>query len=240
MVACYSGRVLSEAAGHPFIEVFVNAPLDTVVVTNADALVSEHAAALAAVVVAPQFVVSKADAASGVNVGSLNCNVAGGVGFIFGSSKEIACVFTKPDGTAERYHGDIDKYGVDIGFTKEAHMVWLVFAPGQISKGAIAGQYVGATASATAGVAGTVSGAVAAVLTHFLTAPLSCTRTSVVEGSVEIAQRQVCSRIALPDVHSLGTTGANVFALALAIGIGIAIGVIVGRVSLRSRTSEIA
>ena len=42
------------------------------------------AAALAAVVVVPQLA-QEADAASGVNVGSLNCNVAGGVGFIFGS-----------------------------------------------------------------------------------------------------------------------------------------------------------
>ncbi|WP_284736046.1 DUF992 domain-containing protein [Dongia deserti] len=110
------------------------------------------AAAVAAVVVAPQFIVTEADAASGVNVGSLNCNVAGGVGFIFGSSKNISCVFTKPDGTAERYHGDIDKYGVDIGFTGEGYMVWAVFAPGQVQKGALAGTYSGATADAAVGV----------------------------------------------------------------------------------------
>jgi Protein of unknown function (DUF992). len=30
-------------------------------------------------------------------------------------------------------------------------MVWLVFAPGQVKKGALAGEYVGATASAAAG-----------------------------------------------------------------------------------------
>src|SRR3546814_20426594 len=83
-------------------------------------------AALAAVFVAPQFAAQQADAASGVNVGSLNCNVAGGVGFIFGSSKDISCVFTKPDGTAERYSGEIDKHGVDIGFNSEGYMVWAV------------------------------------------------------------------------------------------------------------------
>jgi len=108
-------------------------------------------AAIAAVIVAPQFVASEADAGSGVNVGSLNCNVSGGVGFIFGSSKDISCVFTKPDGTAERYHGDIDKYGVDIGFTAEGYMVWAVFAPGQVQKGALAGTYSGATADAAVG-----------------------------------------------------------------------------------------
>jgi hypothetical protein len=109
------------------------------------------AAGFAALIAAPQFVASHADAASGVNIGSLNCNVAGGVGFIFGSSKNISCVFTKPDGTAERYHGDIDKYGVDIGFTSEGYMVWAVFAPGQVAKGALAGKYAGATADVAAG-----------------------------------------------------------------------------------------
>ena len=89
---------------------------------------------------------------SGANVGSLTCNVAGGMGFVFGSSKDLSCLFTRTDGVAERYTGTIKKYGVDIGFTKEAQMVWLVFAPGNIAPGALAGGYVGATASATVGV----------------------------------------------------------------------------------------
>jgi len=103
------------------------------------------AASLAAFLVAP------AAAGSGVNVGSLNCRVAGGSGFIFGSTKSIACVFSKPDGTGERYKGEIKKFGVDLGFTDGAYMVWAVFAPGQVKKGALAGEYVGATASAAAG-----------------------------------------------------------------------------------------
>jgi len=31
----------------------------------------------------------------GVNVGSLTCNVAGGVGFVFGSSRTLSCLFTR-------------------------------------------------------------------------------------------------------------------------------------------------
>ena len=88
---------------------------------------------------------------SGVNIGSLTCNVAGGVGYVFGSSKDMSCLFNRTDGVAERYAGTINKYGVDIGFTKEAQMVWLVFAPGTVAKGALAGDYGGATASATVG-----------------------------------------------------------------------------------------
>ena len=61
-----------------------------------------------------------ASAQSGVNLGSLTCNVAGGMGFVFGSSKELSCLFNRVDGKAERYTGTIKKFGVDIGFTKES------------------------------------------------------------------------------------------------------------------------
>ena len=63
---------------------------------------------------------------SGANVGSLTCNVAGGMGFVFGSSKELSCLFNRANGTAERYTGTIKKFGVDIGFTKESQIIWLV------------------------------------------------------------------------------------------------------------------
>ena len=89
---------------------------------------------------------------SGANVGTLTCNVAGGVGFVFGSSKQLSCLFNRNNGTAERYTGEIKKFGVDIGFTKEAQMVWLVFSAGSLAPGALAGSYGGATASGTVGV----------------------------------------------------------------------------------------
>ena len=94
----------------------------------------------------------QASGRTGANVGTLTCNVAGGMGFVFGSSKELSCLFTRTDGIGERYTGTIKKFGVDIGFTKEAQIVWLVFAPGSIARGALTGSYVGATASATVGV----------------------------------------------------------------------------------------
>jgi len=109
------------------------------------------AAALAAAFVAGLFTAAPAGAGSGVNVGSLNCKVAGGSGFIFGSTKNLSCLFTRHDGTAERYTGEIKKYGVDIGFTDGAYMIWLVFAPGNVKKGALAGEYMGATADAAVG-----------------------------------------------------------------------------------------
>lgn len=89
---------------------------------------------------------------SGVNVGSLQCKVSGGMGFVFGSSKDLDCLFVRTNGAAEHYVGSINRYGVDIGFTKEAHIVWVVFSPGAIGPGALAGDYGGATAGASFGV----------------------------------------------------------------------------------------
>jgi hypothetical protein len=88
----------------------------------------------------------------GVNVGYLNCNAAGAIGFVFGSSRTLNCLFTRPDGTAERYEGTIRRFGVDIGFTRESTIVWMVFAPGSIAPGALAGEYAGAAAQGTVGV----------------------------------------------------------------------------------------
>ncbi len=91
-----------------------------------------------------------AHAQAGVAAGVLTCNVSSGFGFVFGSSRELNCVYST---TGEHYVGDINKYGVDIGFTKAAVIVWTVIAPtANLAPGTLAGHYAGATAGATAGV----------------------------------------------------------------------------------------
>jgi hypothetical protein len=97
-----------------------------------------------------------ADAAKGkdgIRVGVLNCQVSGGTGFIFGSSKDLRCQFEGVSGKTERYVGVIDKFGIDIGVTGPGAMTWAVFAPTEdVRRGALAGDYVGASAEATVGV----------------------------------------------------------------------------------------
>jgi hypothetical protein len=95
-----------------------------------------------------------ADAArDGVRVGMLSCQVSGGAGFIFGSSKDLRCQFEGASGKTERYVGVIDKFGLDIGVTGPAAMSWAVIAPtADVRRGALAGNYVGASAEATVGV----------------------------------------------------------------------------------------
>ena len=90
--------------------------------------------------------------AAQVNIGVLTCKVSGGTGFVFGSTKELDCKFEGVNGGTEGYHGSIDKFGVDLGFTGSSYMVWTVFAPSQdVPSGALAGNYGGVSAEATVG-----------------------------------------------------------------------------------------
>src|SRR5471030_1403084 len=96
-------------------------------------------------------------------IGSLNCNVSGSVGLIFGSSKDLSCVFVTVNGTSEIYQGSIKKFGVDIGFTKAAHVMWHVYSLGtDRGAGALNGQFAGGQESlavgASAGTAGLYGG----------------------------------------------------------------------------------
>ena len=91
--------------------------------------------------------------ADGIKVGTLTCHVASGWGFVFGSSKDMRCNYSPSGGPGEHYVGTISKFGVDVGYTSSAVIIWEVFAPHSgIKRGALQGGYGGATASVTAGV----------------------------------------------------------------------------------------
>jgi hypothetical protein len=102
---------------------------------------------------APLLAPGIAEAKSGVNVGGLSCTVEGGVGLILGSSKDMNCTFSPAGGGKKEYYvGSISKLGVDVGVTSKSYISWVVFAPGKIKAGALAGSYGGASAEATVGV----------------------------------------------------------------------------------------
>jgi Protein of unknown function (DUF992) len=91
--------------------------------------------------------------AQGVQVGNLTCNVAGGFGFIFGSSRAVNCTFAPPGGPPQHYVGSIDKFGVDIGYVQGGVLIWTVVAPtANVAPGSLAGTFGGVTGSATVGV----------------------------------------------------------------------------------------
>jgi hypothetical protein len=109
---------------------------------------------MSAAVIGAFALASSAQAAEhGVKVGTLTCGVASGWGFIFGSTKDLHCVFRQNDRHAVHYSGSIAKYGVDIGYTEGGVLVWEVVAPtSDVRPGALDGDYVGVSAGATAGV----------------------------------------------------------------------------------------
>ena len=103
-----------------------------------------------------------ARAALTAKAGLLTCHVDHGFGFVFGSSRNLACTYTSAkDGRVEHYTGDVAKFGVDIGYLQSGVIVWAVLAPTtDLAPGALTGNYVGVTAGGSLG-----AGADANVLT---------------------------------------------------------------------------
>src|SRR5262245_31911316 len=103
------------------------------------------AAAVAALVASAQPA-----AAQRIKAGVLTCDVSGGIGLILGSQRQVSCVYT-PDlpGPQEGYIGSFTRFGLDLGITGGAVMVWAVFSGTTAGPGFLAGDYVGATAEAT-------------------------------------------------------------------------------------------
>ena len=89
-------------------------------------------------------------ARAGIKIGMLTCSVDGGIGYVIGSSKGMACVYRPVGGGhKEFYVGRIGKLGVDIGVTGRTTIAWAVFAPGKVEPHALKGSYAGASAEAS-------------------------------------------------------------------------------------------
>ena len=87
----------------------------------------------------------------GVQVGALKCNEASGWGFVFGSTRDLKCVFSPAEKgeKPERYTGKIKKFGVDVGYQGSAVLLWGVMSTSsKLTPGALAGTYGGVTAEA--------------------------------------------------------------------------------------------
>ena len=99
----------------------------------------------------PAGTAPQAQSSSTPPAGVLRCDVSGGVGFIFGSTRALDCLYSSTQGGTEHYTGRINKFGVDIGFLKSGVIVWSVLAPGvNLTPGMIAGRYAGVSAQIAA------------------------------------------------------------------------------------------
>lgn len=108
-------------------------------------------------------------------LGTLSCEVAGGVGMIIGSSKKVSCTFKQRSGKVERYTGTIGKLGIDVGITGKSYLSWIVVntAPTRVGDGALAGTYVGASAGASVGLGLGANALVGGNSKNFALQPLS-------------------------------------------------------------------
>jgi predicted outer membrane protein len=132
---------------------------------------------LSAALAVAAFGAAPAAAQQGVELGVLECTIEGGTGFIIGSEKDIRCTFNPADQTfaPENYFGGVRKWGLDIGHTDQATMRWLVLAPSSniYAPGALAGDYVGASAEVTAAVGAGANLLVGGMGSTFTLQPLS-------------------------------------------------------------------
>jgi hypothetical protein len=91
--------------------------------------------------------VSTADAAA-VKSGVLSCHVDSGWGLLIGSSKSADCVFTASNGKKTKYKANITKIGVDVGYTDNKNIAWVVLSLNGDGAG-LEGTYLGVNAEAT-------------------------------------------------------------------------------------------
>jgi hypothetical protein len=117
-----------------------------------------------------------AHAQARVEIGLLDCVVAGGTGFIIGSTKRLSCTFYPAGGRSpELYVGVVKKFGLDIGMTGRSYIKWGVLAPSfdAYRPNDLAGNYVGISGEATLGVGVGANALVGGSGRNFVLQPLS-------------------------------------------------------------------
>lgn len=94
-------------------------------------------------------------AQSQTQVGTLRCDVSGGVGLILVEKQTMTCQFkpAQDAGPATDYTGKIETFGVALGGVEQGHLIWGVISQTNNAPvvGALAGKYVGASADAAFG-----------------------------------------------------------------------------------------
>jgi len=127
-----------------------------------------------------------------VKAGFLTCHTSSGWGFVFGSSRLLACEYSSGAGAGEDYTGSITKFGVDIGYLKSAVGIWAVFAPtASLAPGSLAGNYAGVTASAAYGIGGGANVLVGGSGNHIMLQPVSIEGDSGLNVAAGIAAVEI-------------------------------------------------
>jgi hypothetical protein len=67
-------------------------------------------------------------------------------------TRSLSCTYAPNSGTPETYTGEIQQYGVNLGFIERGIITWVVVAPTtRVEPGSLAGNYGGVAAGAALG-----------------------------------------------------------------------------------------
>ncbi|MEK1891112.1 MAG: DUF992 domain-containing protein [Phyllobacterium sp.] len=91
--------------------------------------------------------------AESTQIGTLSCDVSKGIGMFVVEKQKLTCTFMQDKGgSADKYTGSIDQFGVAVGEVAGGHLIWgVVAATGGLPAGALAGTYAGVGANASVG-----------------------------------------------------------------------------------------
>ena len=115
-------------------------------------------------------------------IGMLRCKLNPSIGFIIAGHQSMECRFIQSATYPEQaYEGALNTVGIDIGFSAGGALAWGVFAPTVgAAPGALAGEYVGASADAAFGLGAGANVLIGGSGRSFALQPLS------LEGSVAV------------------------------------------------------
>ncbi len=128
-----------------------------------------------------------------VALGTLDCTIDGGVGYVITSNKGVDCTF-RPyhKGPSEKYTGMISKLGVDLGQTHQGQLVWAVMAVTRgHDQGDLAGHYYGVNAEASVVTGGGANLLVGGLDGAFVLEPLSVQAQTGVNVAVAVTQLEL-------------------------------------------------
>ena len=116
-----------------------------------------------------------ASAQGAIEVGGLTCRSPGGVGFVIGAVLNFDCAFVPSTGAPpQHYMATVRRIGVDLGFTQNVELGWVVFAPtGVVHPGDLAGDYGGVGAGASFGIGVGANAMIGGSNNAFMLQPLS-------------------------------------------------------------------
>ena len=109
-----------------------------------------------------------------VQAGILKCRGAPTASYLIGSVHQMQCWFQSDRGPRYPYYGLVRRFGLDVGFTQQSALGWIVFAPTRrIGPGDLSGSYGGVTAGAAFVVGANANALIGGSENSFALQPLS-------------------------------------------------------------------